>query len=108
MKRILSVLLLLATTLWVGKASADPVDEGTALRVAYNYCKMQGTNDLKLVNISSAMPYREFYTFVGEDGKGFVLVSANDCVLPILGFSADERFDTDDMPIHVQEWLEDY
>ncbi len=108
MRKIILLAILLAATMWSVSVTAAPVDEATALRVALNYCKTQQAGDLQLVNISSAMPYREFYTFVGESGKGFVLVSADDCVLPILGYSPDGTFTADDMPIHVREWLEDY
>ena len=103
-----SLLVLLFVIFGIRCATASPVDEGKALRAAHNYCLMQGAADLKLVNISSQLPYREFYTFVGIDGNGFVLVSADDCVKPILGFSADAPFPTKDIPSHVQEWLDDY
>lgn len=108
MRRILSVLLLIVAVLWSGSTNAKPVDKSTALRVAQNYCAQQGANHLQLVDISEHLPYREFYTFVGDNGKGFVLVSADDCVLPILGFSANNIFAIDNMPIHVREWLDDY
>ena len=107
MKKTLQ-LILLTIILGSARLSAAPIDENTALRAAHNYCLTQGAGELKLVNISSQLPYREFYTFVGEDGKGFVLVSGDDCVLPILGFSADGTFPTKDMPPHVEEWLDDY
>ena len=108
MRKILSVLLFIVAVLWSGNTNAKPVDKETALRVAQNYCKQQGENGLQLVDISESLPYREFYTFVGDNGKGFVLVSADDCVLPILGFSANGIFAIDNMPIHVKEWLDDY
>ena len=108
MRRILSVLLLIVAVLWSGSTNAKPVDKSTALRVAQNYCAQQGANHLQLVDISEHLPYREFYTFVGDNGKGFVLVSADDCVLPILGFSANNNFSAKGMPVHVKEWLEDY
>ncbi len=98
----------MVAVLWSGNTNAKPVDKETALRVAQNYCKQQGENGLQLVDISESLPYREFYTFVGDNGKGFVLVSADDCVLPILGFSANGIFAIDNMPIHVKEWLDDY
>jgi hypothetical protein len=108
MKKTILLILVLAATMTNVRLSAAPIDETTALRVARNYCMMQQAADLQLVNITSTMPFREFYTFVGKDGKGFVLVSADDCVVPILGFSADDTFSTKDMPDHVREWLEDY
>lgn len=107
MKRLLLPLLLLAT-IGTTRLSAAPVDPDKALKIAHNYCLMQGVSELRLTNISTQMPYREFYTFVGENGRGFVLVSADDCVLPILGFSANSLFPTQQLPPHIKEWLDDY
>ena len=106
MKRF--ILLFLSLIALGSSLKATPVDETVALRVAQHFCQLQGADDMKLVNISSQLPFSEFYTFVGEDGKGFVLVSADDCVLPILGFSADGTFATKDIPDHVMDWLRDY
>ena len=116
MKRIVSIVLIIVATLCYRQVMAAPVDEAKALKVAYRYCQMHGAGDMRLVNISSALPFHEFYTFVGvradssasPHSKGFVLVSADDCVVPILGFSANNIFDTKDMPPHVREWLDDY
>ncbi len=106
MKRL--ILLFLTLIVMGSGLKASPIDSRMALRVAQNFCLMQGVDDMKLVNITSQLPFSEFYTFVGENGKGFVLVSADDCVIPVLGFSADGIFATNDMPDHVLDWLRDY
>ncbi|MBO4599372.1 MAG: C10 family peptidase, partial [Bacteroidales bacterium] len=108
MKKLLFLFFALTIVVGAARLEASPVSESTALKVANNFCKMQGAGDLKLVNISSKMPYREFYTFAGEDGKGFVLVSADDCVVPILGFSASSPIATEKMQSNVKGWLDDY
>ena len=106
MKRL--ILLFLTLIVMGSGLKASPIDSRMALRVAQNFCLMQGVDDMKLVNITSQLPFSEFYTFVGKNGKGFVLVSADDCVIPVLGFSADGIFATNDMPDHVLDWLRDY
>ena len=86
-------------------AHAAHVDEHKALQIATNLMKMEGAGNVGLVNISSSMPYTEFYTFVGADGKGFVLVSGDDCVVPIIGYSTTERFSVQGMPDNIRSWL---
>ena len=108
MKRFAHILamagLMLAATF---SASAAPVDAQKALRAAQNYMNLNGGEGISLVDITSTTPFSEFYVFAGSDGKGFVLVSGDDCVLPILGFSATSQFATKNMPPQIKEWLED-
>lgn len=48
------------------------------------------------------------YLFSSFDGKGFVLVSGDDCVRPLLAYSYDGIFDADKMPAHVAAWIDGY
>lgn len=45
-----------------------------------------------------------YYIFKGENGQGFVIISASDATMPILGFSQDGRVDK--IPENMQHWLE--
>ena len=49
-----------------------------------------------------------FYIFNFSDNKGFIIVSADDKVLPILGYSFEESFDIDKAPANVLGWLKKY
>ena len=63
-------ILFFLTIIFMGSSlNASPIDSRVALRVAQNFCQMQGVDDMKLVNITSKLPFSEFYTFVGENGK---------------------------------------
>lgn len=88
-------------------ATAAPVSVDRAERVAYGFLKSQGL-EMQLFDITPSTPFTEFYVFVGLSGKGFVLVSADDCVTPILGYSGTNQFVADNMPDHVRGWLDDY
>lgn len=44
------------------------------------------------------------YIFNGE--HAFVIVSADDCVIPILAYSEDFAFRVDDMPGNIKTWME--
>ncbi len=105
MKRTLFVLML---TLLGATVFAKPVDVATARRVADSYMNAMGMkNTAAMVDITSQTPFTEFYVFAAEEG-GFVLVSADDCVIPVLGYSTTSRFETKDMPENILGWQQDY
>ncbi len=99
MKRyFLSILLLLC---FPAVMQAKPVDKAVAGQVASQVLKKQ------VVNATPA-DFTECYLFIGADGKGFALVSADDCVRPLLAYSIDGTFDADHMPAHVAAWIDGY
>ena len=89
---------------------AERVDEKTAQKVGETFLKskMQGKTDLKLTPIAYAnrADFSNFYVFGGENC--FVIVSADDCVKPILGYSDENPFGTDAMPENAYGWLKGY
>ena len=40
-------------------------------------------------------------------GNGYVIVSADDCLQPILGYSTESTFNANEIPIQLQDWFED-
>ena len=102
--------LLLAALLLLGfGVTARPVDPDAARRVAETFMQNVGMkNTAALADITAQTPFQQFYVFAAPDG-GFVLVSADDCVVPILGYSATSLFPTKEpMPEHVSAWLQAY
>ena len=83
---------------------ANPVGQATASAVA---TKFMGTNDLHL---SATYPTNNniaaFYVFNTADG--FVIVSADDCETPIIGYSREGRFDPNNVPIQMEDYLQDF
>ena len=83
---------------------ARPVDQKTAQNIA---AKFMETSDLQL-----AATYRTergasaFHVFNTADG--FVIVSANDCETPIIGYSREGRFDPNNVPIQMEDYLQDF
>ena len=91
-----------------GTVSAKPVDVTTARRVAENYMSANGMkNPEALVDVTSSTPYTEFFIFAASEG-GFILVSGDDCVVPVLGYSVTGRFETDGMPENLRSLLDEY
>lgn len=75
--------------------SASPV-----LRYLYDNRVMSGTNQTR----SNSDPL--FYVFAGTDNKGFVFVSAEDQVMPILAYSfSDKAPQIDDLPESLIDWI---
>lgn len=54
-------------------------------------------------------PFRHFYVFGGTVTQSFVIISADDRVIPVLGYSLNSKFDgfSDDM-LSVKDWLKSY
>ena len=49
-----------------------------------------------------------YYVFNVNGDKGFVIVSGDDAVTPILGYSSESGFDASKMPPQVRNWMENY
>ncbi len=106
MKNVL--LSMVAMLLFIGSVNAKPVDVGKARRVAETYMNAKGMKNVSaLQNVTAQTPFSEFYVFVAPTG-GFILVSADDCVMPVLGYSVSCVFNTKEIPSHVQDKLEGY
>ena len=84
--------------------TACPVDLQTAQFVAV---KFMGASNAQLIstyrtNKSTAA----FYVFNTEDG--FVIVSADDCEKPIIGYSHEGRFDPNNVPVQMEDYLQNF
>ena len=105
MKKLFLFWVALST---VAVASATPVGEAVARRVAETYMSAMGMKNVTaLQNVTAQTPFTEFYIFAAPEG-GFVLVSGDDCTRPVLAYSIDNRFQTKDMPSHVVGFLAGY
>ena len=103
-------MLLLAMTI---AAKAKPVDMRTVREVAAKFVnananvQLRSADDLQLVTTyrteSNDAAFHIFNT-----SNGFVIVSADDCATPILGYSNEGQFDLENMPIQLQEYLQDF
>ena len=118
MKRNLLLTLIIAMSL---PMLGNPIDENTAKQLAQNFWKENNImgvkgdkvfkkrmDDARFVNVATRCGYSEFYIFNNEDGKGFVLISADDCVTPILAYSYDNNFATENLPPNLKGWLDGY
>lgn len=89
--------------------AAEPVTPQRAAKVAHNFMSVKmgskATVELKLHNAD--WYYAGFYLFDNANG-GWVLVAAEDCVKPILGYSTTGTLDPTNMPPALSRWLGGY
>ncbi|MBN1338898.1 MAG: C10 family peptidase [Bacteroidales bacterium] len=98
LKALITVFLLLTTIF----AFADYVDVIKAKRVALNLHAGRSGDVLKSPTIARVIENREngetvFYV-IEYHPKGFAIISADDCVQPVLGYSFESGYDENDMP----------
>ena len=84
-------------------ATAGPVDPKTAQGVASKFMK---TEDLQLIaTFTTDNSVAALYVFNTSDG--FVIVAADDCETPIIGYSHEGRFDPNNVPVQMEAYLHD-
>ncbi|MBR3729675.1 MAG: C10 family peptidase [Bacteroidales bacterium] len=109
-----SILPLLFITLVSFSANANPVDMRTAREVATKFVNantrvpLRGAEDLQLVTTYS-ISHGDAAFHIFNTPNGFVIVAADDCATPILGYSDEGRpFDMDNVPIQLNDVLQEY
>ena len=105
MNKLTKILLLSIAIIGLHLSSAaHPVDLQTAQSLA---SKFMDTNELQL-----ATTYRTesdaTALFVFNTTDGFVIVSADDCETPIIGYSHEGRFDPNNIPVQMEDYLQDF
>ena len=95
MKKNLAIILLVFLSI---NLYAERVDKNTAMKVAKTM-----VNDVDLNNISTRS-YNNLYIFSGDNG--FVIVSADDRVTPIIGYSNNNAFVLNNDMTNVAYWLD--
>ena len=94
-------------------ANADPISETAARSVGAKFLHANAV--LKTADPSALQrvsTYRTtngtpaFYVFNGE--KAFVIVSADDCATPVLGYSSEGRFVAEEIPVQMEEYLQGF
>ena len=99
------VLILLASGFtWLLPLMAHPVDQETAKAFAVKFMK---TGDMEMVaTYRTDQNANAFYVFNTKDG--FVIVAADDCETPIIGYSHEGHFDPNNVPVQMEDYLQDF
>jgi hypothetical protein len=116
MKKILCVLLL---SVFTNYCEANIVPVAKAKTVALNFLHSTIANspvfvsDISLlttevVTDDSGNIVPAYYIFTGSAGQGFIIVSADDIVQPILGYSSDRSINMSNLSPSFEKWMEGY
>ncbi len=98
---ILALLLMVAMPMMAERVSPE-----TARKVATTFLNNNGAKSAQLTDLSKAAGFANLYIFNGEEG--FVVMAADDCVQPILGYSLTGKFVAENLPTNVSGWLQGY
>lgn len=110
-RKILFLLALFALTV---SAENIPVDKARQMAVEFfrNNRPLLPVGDLQMVYDGETAASRAngeapaLYVFDNPQGKGFVIVSGDDLAHPVLGYSYENDFPADNLPVHIEKWLE--
>ena len=118
MKRIFTFVLMMAFSYAL---TGGPIDETIAKELAQSFWKETNTmavrdgklfkkqmDEARFVNVAAQYGYSEFFIFNNTVGKGYVIMAADDCVTPILGYSYENNFDLGSLPPNFKAWLDGY
>ena len=101
--KVVFALLVLVLTL---KVNANPVDVEKARKVAKTFLNNNGARSTGLRDVSAEANFSNVYVFTTENS--FVLIAADDCAQPVLGYSLTSRFDVENMPDNKASWIQQY
>lgn len=80
------------------------VSSNSSLRHVTSKTQVQ---DLPVLTVKCADGFTGAYVFANPD-QGFMVVSADDCGFPLLGYSETGRFDVNNLPPQLKGWLDFY
>lgn len=111
---MLRKITILALSLVATSAFANPISKSAALSAAKVFLQEKGINaELResqraRANSMANDAENPYYIFNADDNKGFVIVSGDDCLKPILGYSDEGNIDPDNIPDGLQMLLDAY
>ncbi len=119
MNKVIRNLSIMLLTLSVGIAAyGKPVDETTAKKIGSNFLVKTGVHQVSSVaDITTAyiatttvngQVITDYYVFNIVGAKGFVMVSADDNIIPILAWSDESSFDIDRINPEAKFWIGTY
>ena len=107
MVRLITTLLL---CLFVGiTANASQITEQQALQVAAKYADIDiKSHPQRMKAAGKQQKTAAYYAFNIGDNDGFVIVSGDDSLTELVGYSDSGSFDPDNMPDNMRSWLQAY
>lgn len=111
MKKLLSLIVLSSVAVGLHAAQLTPDQALDRLRTSTNVgARVKGIKNVEPVMAVKATADKNFtslYIF-NNNPAGYIIVSADDCAVPLLGYSETEAFDTQNIPSQLRWWLDFY
>ncbi len=114
-KIVVSIIALLVSSMTL---MAERVSREDASLVANHFMNVAATsaNGVKraapgkrmVLKKSAAVEENQYYVYENENGEGWVIISANDAVRPILAYSETGHFPVENMPSNLRKWMGKY
>ena len=107
-------LLVMAMAVW-----ANPISKESARQKAQAFLTEQlaakglrsGARPVTLTQVeeaSTTLYGDKLYLFNAADGNGFVIMSGDDRLEPVLGYATSGSIDMDNLPVNLRSWLQHY
>ncbi|MDL2221457.1 C10 family peptidase [Parabacteroides sp. OttesenSCG-928-N08] len=106
MKQTRLLPLLIALLLCPFILAAQQVNESKAASAAHAFLGKQAT--LSSSALRSATESPAYYIFNADDNKGYVIISGDEHLRPVLGYATEGSFDYDQLPPTMRSWLQSY
>ena len=105
MKRVF--LFLVSVFIMTNLAWSSPVDSMEARNLALTFYRLHFPEQSLPVfeEISQSVGVSHFYIFNNVNGPGFVLVSGDDCAIPVLGYSGTSNCKGGELPDNILSWF---
>lgn len=110
MKKVLFSVVLLSV---YGGVSAEQISVSQAASIAEKYLgeavnvgQNLGPAKMKGLEMSEESP--EYYVFNSNDNKGFVIISGDDELTELVGYSTEGEFRSENAPENLRTWLDGY
>ena len=86
---------------------SSPVDSTEAKNLAQTFWRLHFPEQAKpnFENISHSVGIENFYIFNNVNEPGFVLISGDDCAIPILGYSGTNNCKGGKLPDNIRSWF---
>ena len=114
-KIVVSIIALLVSSMTL---MAERVSREDASLVANHFMNVAATsaNGVKraapskrmMLKKAAAVEENQYYVYENENGEGWVIISANDAVRPILAYSETGHFPVENMPSNLRKWMGKY
>lgn len=106
---IICCFVLIITMLISVNAFGKPIDESIAIVAAKNFYSIESHREKS--DLNAVIAYKaeaDAYYVVNLDNDGFVIVAGDDRVRPVLAYSTEGTFVTENIPDHIRFFLNGY